>query len=122
MLYYWRRLIFGGATILYIDHPLIQLSTQTLFTMATIYLHVSFMHLDSKLSNIIEIHNEFCYYIIVLLMYSLCDYVTDIDLRYNIGWAISFLTIYFFGVNIVGLFGGMFYNLGLSIKEKCRKR
>ena len=73
------------------------------------------MHLDSKLANIIEIHNEICYYLIVLLMYSLCDYITDVDMRYEVGWVVSFVTIYFFGINIAGLFGGMFYNMALSL-------
>jgi hypothetical protein len=59
------------------------------------------MHLDSKTGNKLEIFNEFSLLVILIITLVLIgDIVSDLDLRYNIGWVVVFIAATFFLTNI----------------------
>ena len=72
---------------------------------------------DSKLQNIFEFYNEVSLLIVAYLLVPLAAYDINSDTQYNIGWAITIITLTNLGANYVNLLVSVIIGICLSIKK-----
>ena len=81
--------------------PWLQLMLLVETTLFIVAYKVHYLPQETRLDNFLDLYNEITLLIISILLFPLCDYVDDVDVRFNIGWAIVGITILFLLVNFI---------------------
>ena len=86
-----------------------------------IIIKLRFLPYENLQDNVLELYNELTLMVISILLFPMCDYIQDLDTRYNLGWAIVFLTFLFLFINIGCVFIKIILLVAMKIKDILRK-
>ncbi|CDW78293.1 UNKNOWN [Stylonychia lemnae] len=101
----------------YLDLDIIQILFNLIIALGTLAIQINYMPLDTRQGNNFEIFNELQYFTILSLILILVgDIITDIEIRYSLGWAIVIMVINFIILN----WGYLFVLMGISIVKYSR--
>ncbi|CDW78009.1 UNKNOWN [Stylonychia lemnae] len=100
-IFFLRRMIYAVCCIFVVGYGVFQILVTAILTLQILEYQVLFMHLDSKLSNKMEVFNESVFLVITIIILVLVgDLIPDIEMRYQVGWTIVFLAASFFCINV----------------------
>ncbi|CDW73290.1 UNKNOWN [Stylonychia lemnae] len=111
-MFYMKRLIYGLSVVFLLDLDIIQILFNLIIALGTLTTQIHYKPLDSRQGNNFEIFNELQYFtILTLILVLVGDIITDIEMRYTIGWIIVMMVINFIILN----WGYLFVLMAFSI-------
>lgn len=115
-----RRIYTIFTVIFYQESPVFQLQSYILISQFYLMYLVHVKPYESRLTNRLEIFNEGCILVVAYINLLLSDFVTDIDVHWNAGFALIGISLINFFVNLLVISVSSCISLSLRIR-KCRR-
>eukprot|EP00347_Sterkiella_histriomuscorum_P014104 403362154 len=120
-----RRLIFALSVVFLGDYQVFQIQILTLQSVIIIMFIVWVKPFDNVKLNNMEMFNELCILLCCYHMITFTNYLNDVDIQYNLGWTMIFVSLLNILVNAILMFidsSKKLKPLIIRLKDKCKQK
>lgn len=123
--YLIRRMIFAASIVYFDALPFIQAALNIVISMIILCYMIIVLPIKNRKTFIFEIYNEFTLLVLSYFLMLYADIITDIELRYNLGWFVIGITLLNLTVNYASMVFSLLKQTIKFVKKQkknCKKK